>query len=751
MLKKLGLLTFLIATTLHGEVSVELDKSVIKNSGEDRNFIIQPKVSKNTYTVTQEQIQEKNYKNVEDVLRDSPGVIVQNTAFGPKIDMRGNGEKALSKVKVMVDGISINPTEEAMASLPINSIPIESVKKIEIIPGGGATLYGSGSVGGVVNVVTNSNATKDNFFMDMKYGSYNDRSFGFSGGNNLNDDLYVNYGFNYRNSEGYRIGDDTHDTLYLVGFDYKINKNNKIRFQGRDGKQKFDSTTEISKAELARDRRAPGKNMDTDQKNQSYTFDFEHRVNDNFSMGVTGYRQVQDRKLTADSVDDIIITVKLLDNDPIRIKRFRDIPSTLKGTFKETKEGLKLKGNYTSDKFDTIVGYDYFEANNKRKSYVQSAVLKNYTDENGSGVLSGKRGEKDEPKAVINNVDINLTKEVHSVYAFNKYKLNEDIDFTFGARGEWTSYKGYRKNGPNSGPYMGVKNQKSDTDRHMQDYAGEIGTMYKYSDTGTSYIRYERGFVTPFASQLTDKVYDNVLEKANANDSGNRPQLNIASKYVANNLQSEKTNTVELGVRDYILDSFVSVAFYATDTDGEITRISSGVTNPAIQRWRYLNIGKTRRMGVEVEAEQVYDKFSFNQSLSYVDAKIIKGAPQYKIIKGDKIPMVPAYKLTLGGKYEITKKIAVLASYNYISDQETRELDESEPNPQGEVKETIKKYTIKGHGTVDTSLLYKIDDYATLKFGIKNLLDKKYNLRETSKVAAPAPGRNYYLELNVKF
>lgn len=751
MFKKLGILSFLIATSLYGEVSVELDKSVIKNKDGKRDFIVQPKVSKNTYTVTQEQIQERNYKNVEDVLRDAPGVIVQNTAFGPKIDMRGNGEKALSKVKVMVDGISINPTEEAMASLPINSIPIESVKKIEIIPGGGATLYGSGSVGGVVNVVTNSNATKDNFFMDMKYGSYNDRSFGFSGGNNITDDLYVNYGFNYRNSEGYRISDDTHDTLYLAGFDYKINANNKIRFQARNGKQKFDSTTEIPYSLLEKDRRAPGKNMDINEKNQSYTLDFEHRFTDNFSMGLTGYRQIQNRDLTADSVDDIIITVKLLGTDPIRIKRFRDIPSTLKGNFKETKEGIKLKGNYVGEKFDTIFGYDYAEANNKRKTHVESAVLKNYTDANGSGTLSGRRGAKDEAKPVISNVDIDLTKEVHSVYAFNKYKVTEDLDFTFGARGEWTSYKGYRKNGPNSGPYMGVKNQKSDTDRDMKDYAGEIGTMYKYSDTGTTYIRYERGFVTPFASQLTDKVYDNALEKISASDTGIRPQLNVASKYVANNLQSEKTNTVEIGMRDFILDSFVSLSLYATDTIGEITRISSGVTNPAVQRWKYRNIGKTRRMGVELEAEQAFDKLSFSQSISYVNAKVVKGDPDYKINKGDKVPMVPAYKVTLGSKYDITEKIAVLASYNYISKQETRELDESEPTPEGDVKETINKYTIKGYGTVDTGLLYKIDDYATLKFGIKNLLDKKYNLRETSKVAAPAPGRNYYLELNVKF
>ncbi|WP_211494231.1 TonB-dependent receptor plug domain-containing protein, partial [Fusobacterium sp. DD4] len=162
MKKRVGILSFIIcATAFASGNTIELGKSVIQNKSYNREFIKAPKMSKNTYIVTKEQIQEKNYKNVEDVLRDAPGVVVQNTAFGPRVDMRGSGEKSLSRVKIMVDGISINPTEENMSSLPINSIPIESISKIEIIPGGGATLYGSGSVGGVVNIQTNSNATKN--------------------------------------------------------------------------------------------------------------------------------------------------------------------------------------------------------------------------------------------------------------------------------------------------------------------------------------------------------------------------------------------------------------------------------------------------------------------------------------------------------------------------------------------------------------------------------------------------------------
>ena len=144
MSKKLLALFLVLGLMAYAEDTIELDQTTVKGS-KTSDYTAPPKEQKNTFVITQERIREKNYKNVEDILRDAPGVVVQNTAFGPRIDMRGSGEKSLSRVKVLVDGISINPTEETMASLPINAIPVESIKKIEIIPGGGATLYGSGS------------------------------------------------------------------------------------------------------------------------------------------------------------------------------------------------------------------------------------------------------------------------------------------------------------------------------------------------------------------------------------------------------------------------------------------------------------------------------------------------------------------------------------------------------------------------------------------------------------------------------
>ena len=749
MKKLLVLLTILSSIVAYAEDTIELKETTVKGS-KTSDYTAPPKEQKNTFVITQERIREKNYKNVEDILRDAPGVVVQNTAFGPRIDMRGSGEKSLSRVKVLVDGVSINPTEETMASLPINAIPVETIRKIEIIPGGGATLYGSGSVGGVVSISTNSNVTKDNFFMDLNYGSYDNRNFGFAGGYNFNKNLYVNYGFSYLNSEDYREHEEKENKIYLLGFDYKINPKNRFRFQTRFSDIKQDSSNQISVDELKNNRRKAGLNMDIDTKDRSYTFDYEYRPTQNLTLSTSLYKQEQDRDIVTESIDDIKIVASNARFSHITQENiFYDIKSEMQAKFEEDKKGLKLKAKYDYNLIgdipsETIVGFDYQSSTNKRNSFVQSETLKSYYDSSIGGFTPLKTEDR---LPIINKVDMKMTKKSSGIYAFNKWGLTDKFDMTFGGRLEKTLYNGYRENGPNVMPYVTAEKKRIETDEKLTNFAGELGLLYKYNDTGRTYVRYERGFVTPFGNQLTDKVHDTEL-KGTQSGLMVPPAVNAASKYVANNLKSEKTDTFEIGFRDYILGSSVSTSFFLTDTADEITLISSGVTNPAVNRWKYRNIGKTRRLGLEFEAEQNIGKFRFNQSLTLVRTKVLIANDEARIAKGDQVPMVPRLKATLGVKYNFTDRLSGYLNYVYLAKQESRELRENSDISKDDV---VVKHTIGGHGTLEAGLSYKPDNYSDIKIGAKNILSNKYNLRETSLEALPAPERNYYLQLNVRF
>lgn len=749
MKKLLVLLTILTSMASFSEDVIELEQTTVKAS-KTSDYTSPPKEQKNTFVITQERIREKNYKNVEDILRDAPGVVVQNTAFGPRIDMRGSGEKSLSRVKVLVDGVSINPTEETMASLPINAIPVESIKKIEIIPGGGATLYGSGSVGGVVSISTNSNVTKDNFFMDLNYGSFDNRNFGFAGGYNFNKHLYVNYGFSYLNSEDYREHEEKENKIYLLGLDYKINAKHRFRFQSRFSDIKQDSSNQIPVEELKNDRRKAGLNMDIDTKDRSYTFDYEYRPTQNMTLSTTLYKQEQERDIETESIDDIkIIASNRRFSHITQEKIFYDVKSEMQAKFKEDKKGLKVKAKFDYNLIadipsETIVGYDYQSATNKRDSLVQSETLKNYYD---SSIGGFRNLDSTDRSPIINKVDMKMTKKSEGLYIFNKWGLSNWLDVTLGGRMEKTKYNGYRENGPNVMPYVTPEKKRIETDEKLTNYAGELGFLFKYNDTGRFYTRYERGFVTPFGNQLTDKIHDTELKNKQAGIII-PPSVNVASKYVANDLKSEKTDTFEIGFRDYILGSTFSTSFFITDTKDEITLISSGVTNPAVNRWKYRNIGKTRRFGLEFEAEQNFGKFRFNQSLTLVRTKVLVANDEARIEKGDRVPMVPRLKATLGIKYNFTDRLSGYLNYVYLAKQESRELRENSDISKDDV---VVKHTIGGHGTLEAGLSYKPDNYSDIKIGAKNILSKKYNLRETSLEALPAPERNYYLQLNVRF
>ena len=749
MKKLLVLLSIITSIASFSEDVIELGQTTVKGS-KTSDYTAPPKEQKNTFVITQERIREKNYKNVEDILRDAPGVVVQNTAFGPRIDMRGSGEKSLSRVKVLVDGVSINPTEETMASLPINAIPVETIKKIEIIPGGGATLYGSGSVGGVVSISTNSNVTKDNFFMDLNYGSFDNRNFGFAGGYNFNKHLYVNYGFSYLNSEDYREHEEKENKIYLLGFDYKINAKHRFRFQTRFSDIKQDSSNQIPVEELKTDRRKAGLNMDIDTKDRSYTFDYEYRPTQNVTLSTTLYKQKQERDIETESIDDIkIIASNRRFSHITQEKIFYDVKSEMQAKFEEDKKGLKVKAKFDynlvgDNPSETIVGYDYQSATNKRNSLVQSETLKSYYDSALGGYATLGIGDR---LPITNKIDMKMTKKSEGFYIFNKWGLTNWLDLTTGGRVERTKYNGYRENGPNVMPYVSPEKKRIETDEKLTNYAGELGLLFKYNDTGRFYTRYERGFVTPFGNQLTDKIHDTDLKNQQSGIIV-PPSVNVASKYVANDLKSEKTDTFEIGFRDYILGSSISTSFFITDTKDEITLISSGVTNPAVNRWKYRNIGKTRRMGIEFEAEQNVGKFRFNQSLSLVKTKVLIANEEARIEKGDRVPMVPRLKATLGVKYNFTDRLSGYLNYVYLAKQESRELRE---NPDISKDDVIVKHTINGYGTLEAGLSYKPDNYSDIKIGAKNILSKKYNLRETSLEALPAPERNYYLQLNVRF
>lgn len=728
-MKKIIIMSLIASANLYAVSEIQLDKTVVSSTAGFEKPIMEE--NKNVVLITAEQIEKKQYTDVESILKDTPNVVIQETEFGPVVNLRGSGERSMSRVKTMVDGISITPLEEAMGTLPINSIPVNSIERIEIIPGGGAVLYGSGTTGGVVNIITKSNAGKNFVNADVKYGSYGTRDTGFALGQMIDENFYVNFAGQYVNKNGYRDNEELESKSFNGGFDYKINDRHRVKFQASHYGDNSTSSAAVEKSLLEHNRKLAGENISADSERKSFALDYEYKAKDNLTFYANAFKTkyernfVQDDTMTANEVADMIMGTGM----PFKPTIDNDVKGSMKGKFVEETEGIKLKSKYEYDRGTLIFGYDYTTANLKRDSFVS-------TDEFNGSVAMGPA--KIPFKATFTtDTFVDMDKDTHAVYALNDYKLTDRLNLTTGLRYEYSKYDGNRLTNTKPDVTMIMGNQEipmsmsvapktSEVDEETNNFAGEIGLTYKYSDTGSVYSRYERGFISPLPTQLTNKINNGKT-----------------TEYQNSNLDSETIDSIEFGVRDFIGNSYVSATIFASQTNDEIATLDRNADNPATKLWRFVNIAKTRRVGAELYSEQYFDKLTLNQSVSYVNAEITKvgsvnkDAGESYLEKGDKVPMVSDWKITLGADYKLTEKLSVGANYTYNSGYERRELA-----VKGEAPKTTK---ISGYGVADAYVQYSVNENFILKGGINNLFNEEYNYYETSSTSIPAPERNYYV------
>lgn len=125
--------------------------------------------------ITRDQIENSTSNNIPEVLQQIGGLNVRNSSGNPlnldsTVDMGGYGATASSTTLILVDGQRLNPVDSG--TINWESVPIDSIERIEILQGGASVQYGNGAVGGVINIITNGGAKSLNQ-ASVTYGSYN--------------------------------------------------------------------------------------------------------------------------------------------------------------------------------------------------------------------------------------------------------------------------------------------------------------------------------------------------------------------------------------------------------------------------------------------------------------------------------------------------------------------------------------------------------------------------------------------------
>ncbi|MBP9642948.1 TonB-dependent vitamin B12 receptor BtuB [Budvicia aquatica] len=150
--KKIVLLTSLSVTAFSGLAQEDTEKLVVTATRfpQPVSTVLAP-----MDIVTRDEIDLWQAKSMTDVLRRLPGVdIAQSGGRGQAATLYVRGTEA-RHVLVLVDGIRL-PVSGIMGIADFNQIPISLVQKVEFIRGPRSAVYGSEAIGGVINIITQS-------------------------------------------------------------------------------------------------------------------------------------------------------------------------------------------------------------------------------------------------------------------------------------------------------------------------------------------------------------------------------------------------------------------------------------------------------------------------------------------------------------------------------------------------------------------------------------------------------------------
>jgi outer membrane cobalamin receptor len=138
-------------------------------------------VSLHTTVITKEEIAKSGRSNIGDVIEKETGVKVDtygSLGAQSNVSMRGSSSK---QVLVLVDGQRMNSIRSG--DVNFSEFPLlEHVERIEIVRGPGSALYGSGAMGGVINIITKEPPRKPETSVSSSCGTYNTQIHSFTHG-----------------------------------------------------------------------------------------------------------------------------------------------------------------------------------------------------------------------------------------------------------------------------------------------------------------------------------------------------------------------------------------------------------------------------------------------------------------------------------------------------------------------------------------------------------------------------------------
>ena len=660
--------------------------------------------------------------DISEYVRRMPGVnLTGNSATGQRgnnrqIDIRGMGPE---NTLILVDGKPVNSRNSVRYGWrgerdprgDSNWVPADAIESIEVLRGPAAARYGSGAMGGVVNIktkkVTNDVHGSVEVFTNQpensKEGASHRESFNLSGPilkDVLSYRLYGNY--NKTDSDAADINGLMENGARMAGREgvenkdiagrlaWQLNDQQVLMFDASVGRQgnRFAGDSQNSVFDPADPNKAPILSaLIGEETNTVYR--------DSFALTHEGTWDWGDTKLISQY-------------DKTKNKRLPE------GTGGSTEGQINSLENKQTSVLETLrfnaeanIPFDLY------KPQVPT-VGAEWIEDEFTDVVNTKAGEGGFGDELTSGDRSQMDSRIASAYVENNMNLSDTTDLVLGLR-----YDNHSKSGDNWSPSLNITQRIGD----YWTLKGGVAKAYKAPNlyqNAEGYLLSTRGNGCPIG--LTQCVLQ-----------GNE------------DLKPETSINKEIGVqfeKDIVNASF---AWFRNDYKNKIVsgdtmleQVIIGGTTYNVLQW--MNTPKALVEGVEGSITLDWGDISWTNNVTYMINSEDKRT-------GNPLSIIPNYTINSILNYDISDRLDANFVYTQYGRQKPRQYEETSlENKDGLALESVKSYGLAG-----INFGYKFTKDFSGRIGVSNLFDEKKLRDKTVNQTYNEPGRAYYASLKYQF
>lgn len=533
---------------------------------------------------------------LDDVLRQVPGFSIFRRSSSRNanpttqgVSFRGVGASGASRTLIIHDGVPIN--DPFGGWIQWNRVPMISLERVELVRGGGSSLYGSSSLSGTVNMIP------------RKFGSNGDSNRGFSaelfGGTQDTISASTFAGIGYRGWQADVTANSFQTGGYLTleeSAPGPVDSKAGVRssnFSGRFSRSIGDFGEVFVRPSYFGEVRSNGTGMQTNRTHSKQMVAggrFKLPRDSSFDWRIYGGDQVYDQIFSAVNTERTAENLTRVQRSPAQHFGYSGqlIVAAVDHTLVGGIEGREVRGS--SDE----IGF----ANQNITSYL------------GSGGREKSFG----------------------VYFQDIFTINKKLTVTGAIR--YDRWNNYRALNTVRSAVTGVSNVSVYPDRSEDAISPSLSFLFKINEKLSIYGSASGNFRSPTLNELYRGFrVGNVQTNANEN------------------LLAERSKNFESGVGYLFGRLKLRAAAFYTEVDRSIGNVTISTSPSLIIRQRQ-NAGRTISKGFESDAEWYFRTFSLNTGYQFVIAKVADFDSNPSLV-GKAIPQVARHQFTLQATYRL--------------------------------------------------------------------------------------------------